>query len=107
MIAMSPHDSRAVRAAERLRVALEHHGITADVHDGYGLALVSVWTGLVVWSNGDRFWWCGGWDPRNQRPVYASHRAGEPERAARRIALHYARLRRQHPEPRPLTGDPL
>ncbi|MGW4424490.1 hypothetical protein [Streptosporangium sp. NPDC004631] len=107
MIAMSPHGSRAVRAAERLREALIRHGITVDVHDGYGLALISVWTGLVVWSNGDRFWWCAGWDTRQRRSVYASHRASEPERAAQRVALHYTRLREQHPEPRQLTGDPL
>ncbi|MEV0233068.1 hypothetical protein [Nonomuraea sp. NPDC050786] len=31
-------------------------GIPADVHDGYGLALVSVWVGLVVWCDGERYW---------------------------------------------------
>ncbi|MGW0067686.1 hypothetical protein ACWDUI_09495, partial [Streptosporangium sandarakinum] len=48
--------------AERLRRALEALGVVVDVHDGYGLALVSVWDGLVVWCNGDRFWWQAGWD---------------------------------------------
>ena len=100
----------AVRAAERLRHALTRHGVAADVHGGYGLALVSVWTGLVVWSNGDRFWWCAGWDTRRHRPVYASHRASEPDQAAGRIARHHTRLRAQHPYPhprQPLRADPV
>lgn len=45
---LPPYDSWAVQAAERLRDALARRQITADVHDGYGLALVSVWTGLIV-----------------------------------------------------------
>ncbi|WP_371783275.1 hypothetical protein [Streptosporangium subroseum] len=49
------YDSAAVDAAEKLRESLWRHEIAADVHDGYGLALVSVWAGLVVWSNGHRF----------------------------------------------------
>ncbi|SFI85765.1 hypothetical protein SAMN05216275_105199 [Streptosporangium canum] len=79
--------------AEELRQALEEHGIKADVHDGYGLALVSVWVGLVVWSDGERFWWRTGWDARRRRFVYAWHPALDPRRAARRIAFRYANLR--------------
>ncbi|MET8047172.1 hypothetical protein ABZU75_06180 [Streptosporangium sp. NPDC005286] len=33
-----------LRAANRLLTALEDLGIAADVHEGYGIALVSVWT---------------------------------------------------------------
>ena len=101
------YDTRAVQAAERLRHALARHGIACDVHDGYGLALVSVWAGLVVWCNGDRFWWCAGWDAHRRRPVYASHRGSEPDRAADRIARHYARLSARHPEPPQLSADPV
>ncbi|WP_344918453.1 hypothetical protein [Streptosporangium oxazolinicum] len=40
--------SAEVIAAKELQEALETYGIASDVHDGYGLALVSVWVGLVV-----------------------------------------------------------
>ncbi len=33
----------AAHTAERLRVELEQYGVAAEVHEGYGLALVSVW----------------------------------------------------------------
>ncbi|GHE32596.1 hypothetical protein GCM10017673_39270 [Streptosporangium violaceochromogenes] len=100
-------DCPAVRAAERLRSALTRQGITADVHGGYGLALVSVWTGLIVWSNGDRYWWCAGWHPQERRPAYASARCGDPEQAALRVARRYARLRALHPPAPRLSGEPM
>ncbi|WP_143590702.1 hypothetical protein [Thermoactinospora rubra] len=87
-----------------MRLALEKHHIRADVHDGYGLALVSVWVGLVVWCDGERFWWRSGWDDRRQRTVYAWHPACEPERAAHRIALRYRTLRADQPRPHAANG---
>ncbi|MBN6051500.1 hypothetical protein JYK22_06090, partial [Nonomuraea sp. RK-328] len=91
----SPHLTPVVpvRIAEQLRTELERHGITADVNDGYGLAVVSVWHGLVVWTNGLTLWWRVGWSRRRRRPVYAWHPASEPQRAANRIAICYANLR--------------
>ncbi|WP_436757761.1 hypothetical protein [Streptosporangium sp. V21-05] len=86
-----------VDAAEELRTELGRLGIKADVHDGYGLALVSVWVGLVVWCKDDRYWWRTGWDARRHRPVYAWHPAMDAVRAARRIAFRYAELREIHP----------
>ncbi|WP_326645064.1 hypothetical protein OG884_12050 [Streptosporangium sp. NBC_01755] len=100
MTATFPDDT-AVRAAEELREALARYGIAADVHDGYGLALVSVWVDLIVWCRGDQFWWRTGWNPRQYRPVYARHPAAEPGRAAHRVALRYAELRQIHPLPEP------
>ncbi|WP_433540711.1 hypothetical protein ACQP10_01145 [Streptosporangium sandarakinum] len=97
-----------VEAGEGLRGALHRLGIPADVIDGYGLAVVSVWAGLVVWSDGVRFWWqTGGWDERRRRAVYAWHSAMEPDRAARRVAFRYAELVRQRPLPQTLgqAGD--
>ncbi len=89
-----------VRAAESLKAELEHCGINADVNDGYGLAVVSVWPGLTVWSDGLIFWWrTGGWDVRHGRAVYAWHSADELERVARRVALRYADLQQNHPLP--------
>ncbi|MFC6578129.1 hypothetical protein [Planomonospora parontospora] len=90
-------------AAEDLREALEREGITADVHDGYGLALVSVWVGLIVWCDGERFWWRTGWDDRRQRFTYAWHPAADPVRAARRVAFRYTALRTNS---RPALADP-
>ncbi|WP_433245901.1 hypothetical protein ACQPYK_44285 [Streptosporangium sp. CA-135522] len=95
-----------VEAAEELRTALARHGITADVHDGYGLALVSVWVGLVVWCHGGRFCWRIGWNARQHRPVYAWHPAVEPVRAAHRVALRYAELRQMQAQPQTLTEHP-
>ncbi|WP_371779639.1 hypothetical protein [Streptosporangium subroseum] len=83
--------------ADLLRAALADHGITCDVHDGYGLALVSVWVGLVVWCDGDRFWWRTGWDARRGRFIYAWHPATDSDRAALRITVRYRELRETHP----------
>ncbi|MFI7049621.1 hypothetical protein [Streptosporangium sandarakinum] len=89
-----PPEASAVEVAERLRRALEALGVVADVHDGYGLALVSVWDGLVVWCNGDRFWWQAGWDEQCGRPAYASRPVSGAEEVARLVAARYAELRR-------------
>ncbi|GAA3424609.1 hypothetical protein GCM10018953_17920 [Streptosporangium nondiastaticum] len=86
-----------VDAAEALRTALAEHEITADVHDGYGLAVVSVWVDLLVWCDGRRFWWRTDWNARQHRPVYAWHSALEPVQAARRVARRYADLRHERP----------
>jgi hypothetical protein len=83
--------------ADLLRRALTLHGISADVHGGYGLALVSVWVGLVVWCDGYTYWWRAGWNAQRSRVLYARHPAVEPERAARRVAGLYVGLRNTHP----------
>lgn len=95
-----------VQSADALRQALEAHEIPTDVHDGYGLALVSVWVGLVVWCDQDRYWWRAGWEPRRERVVYAWHPASEPVRAAHRVALRYADLRASHPLSDLFTDEP-
>jgi len=94
-----PTGMSAVETAESLRAQLADRQIACDVHDGYGLALVSVWVGLVVWCDGDRFWWRTGWNFQRGRFVYAWHPATDPERAAHRIALMYADLRERHMPP--------
>ncbi|MET9339349.1 hypothetical protein [Nonomuraea sp. NPDC003804] len=82
-------------SAEIFSRALSGHGVAADVHDGYGLALVSVWVGLVVWCDGYRYWWRTGWNAERRRVIYAWHPANEPDRAARRVLLRYNELREQ------------
>ncbi|MFI7643463.1 hypothetical protein [Nonomuraea sp. NPDC049400] len=90
--------TQAVLSADLLRQTLQtEHGIQADLHAGYDLALVSVWVGLMVWCDGHRFWWRTGRDPERKRAVYAWHPAIEPMRAARRVAFRYADLRANHP----------
>ncbi|MFC5946567.1 hypothetical protein, partial [Micromonospora harpali] len=84
---------RALVSAERLQAELGHLGVGSDVHAGHGMAMVSVWVGLVVWSDGERFWWRTGWNIEHIRPVYAWHPSTEPRRAARRVARRYASLR--------------
>ncbi|MEW9553837.1 hypothetical protein [Nonomuraea sp. NPDC050783] len=83
-------------AAEHLQRELSHLGIPSDVHDGYGLALVSVWVGLVVWCDCERFWWRTGWDAGRKRSIYAWHPILEPARAAGRIARRYADVCRSY-----------
>ncbi|MEV0826297.1 hypothetical protein [Nonomuraea rubra] len=82
----------ALDAAEQLQRELNHLGIHSDVHDGHGLALVSVWVGLVVWCDCERFWWRTGWDVIRKRAIYAWHPALEPARAAGRLARRYAEI---------------
>ncbi|MEO3798276.1 hypothetical protein ABGB14_49475 [Nonomuraea sp. B10E15] len=104
--------------ADQLQQELESHGLTADVNDGYGLAVVSVWRGLLVWTDGAVFWWSTGWNDQRDRPVYAWHPTADPTRAARRIVARYADLRGSAPKrvlPAPgsrgempfRAGDPL
>jgi hypothetical protein len=88
-----PQDPALV-AASWLRHHLEAHGITVSVNDGYGLAVVSVWADLFVWTDGVWFWWRTDWNPRRRRCRVVWHPANDPERAARRIAFRLAQLRR-------------
>ncbi|MFI7639103.1 hypothetical protein [Nonomuraea sp. NPDC049400] len=83
----------SVAVADQLQRELAVHGIMTDVHDGYGLAVVSVWRSLLVWTNGDLFWWLAGWNGRRARAIYAWHSTTDPKRAARRIAARYKDLR--------------
>jgi hypothetical protein len=93
-------------AAAVLADALAVHGISTDVHDGYGLALVSVWAELVVWCHGGRYWWRSAWDARRQRVIYAWHSITEPAQAAHRVALRYAQLRESDTLSTPVAGAP-
>lgn len=100
----------AVAVAVRLQRELAAHGITTDVNEGYGLAVVSVSRGLVVWTNGDLFWWCSGWNDRRDRPIYAWHPSAEPQRAAGRIAARIGDLRSappKHSQPTPAPSGEM
>lgn len=99
---VGPRPSPATVAAERLRTVLESRGIAADVHTGYGVALVSVWVDVVIWCecgpDGWRYrWWTGRLSHRTGRYVYTGCRADAVETAARRITARYSEVRRTHP----------
>ncbi|GGT31526.1 hypothetical protein ACFFV7_47925 [Nonomuraea spiralis] len=98
-------ETRPGPSAELLRTVLrEEHGVQADTHIGYGLALVAVWAGLVIWCDGEWYRWRAGWDDRRKRVLYARDPAVEPSRAARRIALRYAELRGSYERSAPTVG---
>ncbi|MEV5407839.1 hypothetical protein AB0K60_03225 [Thermopolyspora sp. NPDC052614] len=86
----------AFHAAERLRAELARLQVPGVVNHGYGYAVVSVSASLTVWTDGRRYWWRAAWNPVRGRYVYAWHTADEPDRAARRVAARYARMRRRH-----------
>ncbi|MFI7538733.1 hypothetical protein [Streptosporangium sp. NPDC049376] len=94
----------AVEAAERLQRELASLGIACDVHAGHCLALVSVWSGLVVWTDGRVFRWRSG---RNALGRAAQDRAGwdsygrtcDPAGTAQKVAARYAELRRMTAAP--------
>ncbi|MGV9773683.1 hypothetical protein [Streptosporangium sp. NPDC003464] len=91
-------ETPAVHAACLLRDELARHGVEGDVHDGYGLALVSVWADLVVWTDGVVYrWWTGRLSPRTRQRLYAVYSLDSPAAVARVVALRYAELRECHP----------
>ncbi|MDF5757638.1 hypothetical protein [Spongiactinospora sp. TRM90649] len=95
----------ALEAAEELHAALGERGIAGDIHGGHGLALVSVWQELIVWSDGRYFWWRTGWDRHRYRAIHAWHSALDPRGAAGRIAATYERLRAVYPAPPSLREE--
>ncbi|MEV4061770.1 hypothetical protein [Nonomuraea dietziae] len=92
----SPRDS--AQAAEWLKLALVDLGIPADVHVGTGVALVSVWVDLVVWSDGASYqWWSGEKSEKTGRWKYLYGPATDPVTVARRVADRFDKLSREHP----------
>ncbi|WP_433256446.1 hypothetical protein ACQPYK_17465 [Streptosporangium sp. CA-135522] len=88
----------AVHAACLLRDELARHGVQGDVHDGYGLALVSVWADLVIWTDGMVYrWWTGRLSPRTRRRLYAVYGLDNPAAVARVVAQRYTELKESHP----------
>jgi hypothetical protein len=89
-----------VASAERLKLSLTDLQIAADVHEGQGIALVSVWLDLVVWTNGRWYrWWTGRMSQKTGRRLYADHSTENPVATARHIALRYRELRTSRPLP--------
>ncbi|GHE30244.1 hypothetical protein GCM10017673_36130 [Streptosporangium violaceochromogenes] len=96
-----------VMAARRLQAELAALGVASDVHDGYGLALVSVRYELVVWTDGRVFRWRVGQEARHGAAgAYAFGPVQDPVTTAQRVAGRYVELRRRHPPRGPIAGDP-
>ncbi|MFI0424579.1 hypothetical protein [Spongiactinospora sp. 9N601] len=90
-------------AAEQLQRALAQLDIAADVHVGDRIALVSVWTDLVVWTDGVTYlWWTGKISPRTRRYVYTGYPVTRLEAVARAVKQRYDTLRTYR---RPWSAD--
>ncbi|MEU7862845.1 hypothetical protein [Nonomuraea sp. NPDC049141] len=96
----------AVHAAGQLSNALKQHGIFADVHDGYGVALVSVWFDLLVWTDGFVYrWWTGQISGRTGRRLYTVYNVENPATVARCVASRYVQLHQSRSLLEPVHGD--
>jgi hypothetical protein len=97
-------------AAERLREALGRLCVTADVHEGHDFALISVWAGLVVWTNG--YWyrmWTGRISAKTGRRLHRIYGVDDPAVMARRVAQRCRELQTADPAPLPFAkgGSPM
>ena len=96
-------ESPALHVANRLRDELALQGITADVHDGYGVALVLVWVDLVVWVECGidgvwrYIWWTGRINPKTGRWVYTRCPFTGVSSVARLVGERYRELLERHP----------
>ncbi|GAB2467939.1 hypothetical protein GCM10027187_40130 [Streptosporangium sandarakinum] len=68
----------ALTAAGRLQTAFARHGLDVDAHQlARGRAAVSVARGVLVYTDGFRFWWVT-WDtPRRGKPWVTHHTTTE------------------------------
>jgi hypothetical protein len=100
LVAINPgrRPSDALESADWLRAALSDLGVSADVHAGQGIALISVWIDLVVWTDGTiYYWWSGEQSPANGRRLYSYGPADDPVTVARRVAQRLDSLSESHP----------
>ncbi|WP_093890375.1 hypothetical protein [Streptosporangium canum] len=94
----------ACAAAERLRTELAALGVRADVHAGYGVALVSVWRELLVWTDGTVYrWWTGHLSPKTRRRLYTAYGVDNPAAAARCVAHRREELQQAHTSSEPIA----
>ncbi|WP_440070980.1 hypothetical protein [Streptosporangium sp. OZ121] len=85
-------------AAEKLRIELAALGVHADVHHGFGVAMVSVWRELLVWTDGTVYrWWTGHLSWKTGRRLYTAYGVDDPVTAARRVVHRREELQRAYP----------
>ncbi|MEU6718676.1 hypothetical protein ABZ897_45040 [Nonomuraea sp. NPDC046802] len=84
----------ADKAAEQLQAQLHAaHRIASEVRHGDGVALVLISTDLVVWTDGDIWWWWTGHTTGRGRWIYNHASTANAATAARRIAFRYEEIR--------------
>ncbi|WP_440098919.1 hypothetical protein [Streptosporangium sp. H16] len=85
--------SPALRRAEDLAAILDDvYGIKADIHElRSGNAIVSVFLGLLAYTDGEKFWWTGPELSDSGAPLLSSELTLPA--AAEQLAEHYAILR--------------
>ncbi|RCG32601.1 hypothetical protein DQ384_03665 [Sphaerisporangium album] len=85
-------------AAETLQRTLAAFHIRTDVNAGKGVALVSVWADLIVWTDGELgYWWWSGRYSSPGRKLYAWGPVRDPVSVARRVACRFAETFHGHP----------
>jgi hypothetical protein len=90
-------------SAERLESALHDLDVAADVHQGEGIALVSVWVDLVVWTDGRWYrWWTGQTSAKTGRRLYHVYGTDNPVTVARAIVIRRTELQKAHPSAGPV-----
>ncbi|MEU8378273.1 hypothetical protein [Streptosporangium sp. NPDC048865] len=104
-LSLTPH--RAERAAQDLAAELARYNIPSDVHLIWpDRAQVSVYFGLLVHTDGHRFWWITHTTTaERERPLWTY--ADDVAPAARRLADCYRDLRALPVEELMLGGAPL
>lgn len=85
-------------AAERLQRELKTFRISSDVNSGKGVAFISVWAELIVWTDGSSgYWWWSGRLSLSMRKIYAWVPVHDCASAARRVARRLAETSASHP----------
>ncbi|MGI5274177.1 hypothetical protein ACQEUU_33930 [Nonomuraea sp. CA-218870] len=92
-------------AAYRIQAELwQGHRVASEVHHGGKVALVSVATELVCWTDGHRWWWWTGRTSVKGHRLYTYVRTEFLEEAAQRVAARYAELQVEQDTSRPATS---
>ncbi|MFF5244147.1 hypothetical protein ACFY3V_07695 [Streptosporangium sp. NPDC000095] len=87
-----PHTQAVARAQDLATILNEVHDVSADIHHlRSGNAIVSVFLGLLAYSDGERFWWTSPVLDRFGDHLLSA--ASAPATAAERLAAHYRILR--------------
>jgi hypothetical protein len=91
----------ALALAEQLAVSLARHNVPSYVYPlGERWVAVSVWRGLVAYTDGKVIWWTAS---RRGHPLRTYALA--PDSAAKRISGHYLVVRERHPVPTPYLAE--